>query len=231
MQTDEQFQSLCRFTQEYLTESAAHRDEEWLRRFPRSAEYRWVHTLNVLANADRILAGEGADAEVGDIVRTAVILHDVSMFDCEHSVHGRVSAEIAERHLSAEGYPEDFIDRVSRTIAEHGTDFDTLTPEEMGARFSWEGKVLIEADILDKLGASALTNALLVLGKEERLAHECRSALEQGRTMQRAVFFKDYLWTRTGRQMAEDRFGFFLAFLERLTEEVIDEVKPAREDK
>ena len=80
----------------------------------------------------------------------------------------------------------------------------------------------MEADILDKLGASTIASGLLYLGKQEKLAHECRAGLAEGPTMKRADFFKDYLWTETGRQLARERFGFFVEFLEKLADEVVE---------
>jgi HD superfamily phosphodiesterase len=221
MLNEEQFRQICKFTQRHLRDSAASSEQAWLKDFPRAAEHRWYHTLCVLRNAERILVEERASRDTADVVRVAAILHAVSMFDCEHAIHGRVSAEIAERYLSEQNYPGEFVSRVARAIAEHGVDFDALSPDEMGAAFSWEGKVLIEADILDKLGASAVTGALLVLGQEQRLSFECHALLSKGRAMSRAVYFKDYFWTETGKRMAEDRFGFFLKFLEQLSDEVI----------
>ena len=160
MLTDDQFRHLCHYTQTYLNETAAKSKQEWLKNFPRAAEHRWRHTLNVLRNAEQILAGEGASDDQTAVVRTAVILHDISMFVCDHEIHGRVSAEIAEKHLLELGYPKDFVSRVARAIAEHGTDLGPLPPEEQGALFSWEGKVVLEADILDKLGASTITDSV-----------------------------------------------------------------------
>src|SRR3989304_1629900 len=122
MPTDEQIRHLCDFSRLYLNETAAQSEQEWLKDFPRAAEHRWQHTLNVLFNAEKIMAGEGVRDDRADVVRTAVILHDISMFVCDHEIHGRVSAEIAERHLLAKGYPKDFGRRVTRAIAEHGTD-------------------------------------------------------------------------------------------------------------
>jgi uncharacterized protein len=222
MLTDDRFRHLCTFVRQYLEETAARSEQEWGRRFPRAAEHRWRHTLNVMCNAEKILAGEEADDDVADVVRVAAVLHDVSMFVCDHSVHGRVSAEIAEKYLLEQGYPEEFVARVARAIDEHGTDFGPLPPEEQGALFSWAGKVLVEADILDKLGASAIVNGLLYLGKQEKLSHECRAALAEGPTMKRAAFFKDYLWTETGKRLAEERFGFFIRFLDQLADEVVE---------
>jgi uncharacterized protein len=222
MLTGDQFHHLCIFVCHYLEETAAKSEQEWVRRFPRAAEHRWRHTLNVLRNAERILVGEGADDDVADVVRVAAVLHDVSMFVCDHSVHGQVSADIAEDYLREQGYPEEFVARVAQAIEEHGTDFGPLPPEEQGALFSWAGKVLVEADILDKLGASAIADGLLYLGKQDKLSHETRATLAEGPIMERAAFFKDYLWTETAKRSAEERFGFLVAFLEQLAEEVVE---------
>lgn len=222
----EQLNSICKYTQAYLKVTAATSKQEWLANFPRAADHRWQHTLNVLANAEQILAGECADPDATDVVRVAAILHDISMFVCDHQIHGRVSAEIADTYLLEQGYPNEFVARVTRAIAEHGTDLGPLPPEEQGALFSWEGKVVLEADILDKLGASTITDALLVLGKKDYLGFECRKELAQGRAMERASFFKDYIWTETGKRMAEQRFAFFLQFLEQLSQEVVERSNP-----
>ena len=69
MLTDYQFHHLCTFVGQYLEETAATSEQEWVRDFPRTAEHRWQHTLNVLRNAERILAGEGAADDVADVVR------------------------------------------------------------------------------------------------------------------------------------------------------------------
>jgi len=222
MITKDQVQEIGTFVRDYLKESAASSDQEWLQSFPRAADYRWQHTLNVLANAEKILAGEGANEEQASVVRAAALLHDVSMFTCDHTIHGRVSAEIAEEYLSKHGYPDSFVQKVSKAVAEHGTDLGPIPPDEQGELFSWEGKVLLEADILDKLGASAVTNALLYLGKQDCLSHEVSHDLAEGSAFERADFFRNYIWTATGRKIAEERFSFFLEFLARLKEEVVD---------
>ena len=36
-----QFDRICAFTRKYLEETAATSDQEWVRRFPRTAEHRW----------------------------------------------------------------------------------------------------------------------------------------------------------------------------------------------
>ncbi len=227
MITKDQFQEIGTFVKDYLKESASSSDQEWVQSFPRAADHRWQHTLNVLANAEKVLEGEGASEEQASVVRAAALLHDVSMFTCDHSVHGRISAEIAEEYLSKHSYPDSFIQKVSKAVAEHGTDLGPIPPDEQGELFSWEGKVLLEADILDKLGASAVTNALLYFGEQGCLSHEVRRNLADGRAFERADFFRDYIWTTTGRKIAEERFSFFLEFLARLKEEVVEVEIPA----
>ena len=223
MISDEQCQEVKDFVKHYLQESFKKSDQEWKKNFPRSAEYRWQHTLNVLRNAEKIIEGEGVDETQADSLRFAAILHDVAMFEAEHEVHGLVGAQIAERYLFEQGYETDFIKRVCLAVAEHGIDLGPIPPANQGELLSWAGRTLIEADILDKLGASAVTSSLLMLGEQGKLNHECRFALAEGIAMQRAVFFKDYVWTETGKRLAEQRFRFFLKYLEQLAEEVVED--------
>ncbi len=222
MVTPAQLEQIREFSREYLFRTAVTSAQDWVKRFPRAAEHRWHHTLNVLRNAEAILAGETASDETAQIVRAAVYLHDVSMFVCDHEIHGQVSAQIAEEQLNKMHLPQEFVTRVTRAVAEHGTDLGPLPPAEQGAQFSWEGKVLLEADILDKLGAIAIASALLSLGAQGALPYETLAGIADGSAMERALIFKDYVWTATGRSLAKRRFDFFLEFLERLREETYE---------
>ncbi len=217
---------IAEYVRDFLSVSAETSEQEWVKSFPRAAAHRWQHTLNVLRNAEMILEGEGAADEDIAVVRVASLLHDVSMFTCDHSIHGQVSADMTIEYLTEKGFDSIIINRVSLAIAEHGTDFGDLPPAEQGEQFSWEGKVLVEADILDKLGASAITSGLMQLGEQQKLNFEARTSLLNGPTFKRADFFKDYFWTETGKQMAERRFGFFLEYLDRLQEEVVEDNLP-----
>jgi HD superfamily phosphodiesterase len=217
---------IAEYVREFLQKSAETSEQEWTKAFPRAAEHRWQHTLNVLQNAEKILEGEGSSDEDAAVVRVAALLHDVSMFTCDHSIHGQVSADMARDLLTEKGFDPGFVNRVCQAIAEHGTDFGDLSPSEQGDQFSWEGKVLVEADILDKLGASAITSGLLYLGAQDKLNFEARSELLNGPAFQRADFFKDYIWTKTGKQLARHRFGYFQEFLDRLEEEVVEHSLP-----
>jgi HD superfamily phosphodiesterase len=226
MLTEAELNQIAYYVKDFLYESVNSSDQEWVRTFPRAADHRWQHTLNVVANAEEILLGESADEEIVSVVRVAALMHDISMFTCDHSIHGQVSADMASEYLLTHDFSPDFVSRVSTAIAEHGTDFGDLSPSEQGEQFSWEGKVLVEADILDKLGVSAITNGLMYIGKQGKLNFEARDELLNSATYDRADFFKNYFWTETGRQMANRRFLFFEEYLDRLKEEVIDSDMP-----
>jgi HD superfamily phosphodiesterase len=221
---------IAEYVREFLHESVETSEQGWVKSFPRAAEHRWQHTLNVLENAEKILGGEGSSDEDVAVVRVAALLHDVSMFTCDHSIHGQVSADMATEFLRDNGFDLEFVNRVSRAIAEHGTDFGDLPPSEQGDQFSWEGKVLVEADILDKLGASTIANGLMHLGEQHKLNFEAREGLLNGPTFKRANFFKDYFWTETGKRIARRRFSFFQDFLDRLEEEVVEYSLPGWEE-
>jgi len=220
---------VAEYVKRFLYNSVEASEQEWVKSFPRAADHRWQHTLNVLDNAEQILEGEGASDDKVAIVRVAALLHDVSMFTCDHSIHGQVSADMATKYLIEKGFDTISINRVSQAIAEHGTDFGDLPPAEQGNQFSWEGKVLIEADILDKLGASAITSGLMYLGEQNKLNFEARRGLKDSATFDRADFFRNYFWTATGKRMAKRRFTFFLEYLDRLQEEVVEHTLPSWE--
>lgn len=133
---------------------------------------------------------------------------------------------MAREYLLESNFSRDFVERVSIAIAEHGTEFGDLPPAKQGEQFSWEGKVLVEADILDKLGASAVTSGLMYLGKQDKLNFDARKGLLDSSTYERAEFFKDYFWTKTGKEMAKRRFAFFGEYLDRLQEEVVETDMP-----
>ncbi len=213
---------ISEYVRQFLFDSVEISEQEWVKSFPRAADHRWQHTLNVFENAERILDGERAPDDKAAVVRVAALMHDVSMFTCDHSIHSQVSADMATEFLVEKEFDPNFVNRVSQAIAEHGTDFGDLPPSEQGKQFSWEGKVLVEADILDKLGASAITSGLLYLGGQNKLNYEACKGLMDGSAFKRADFFKDYFWTDTGNQMAKRRFGFFLEYLARLQEEVVE---------
>jgi len=175
------------------------------------------HVLRVLALAERIAEAEGANMEV---VRTAVLLHDIAHGQPEHHLR---SAERARELLSDE--PPDFVEAVAHAIEAHrfraGPQPRTL-----------EAKVVSDADKLDAIGAVGVARAFALSGhRGERLFAplddiDPRSPPSGGdHTAVHEFVFKlsrlrDLLYTKTAREIARDRHEFMVAFFQRLDAEV-----------
>lgn len=177
------------------------------------------HVLRVLLLAERIARAEGADLQ---IVRAAVLLHDVGRVDEEQGdgCHARIGATRAREILC--GHPQDKVEAVAEAIAAHRFRRGP-SPQSL------EAKVLYDADKLDALGAIGIARAYAMAGhKGQRLWAEANGDSDDGgddRTPVQEFAFKlsrlkDNLFTATARQIAADRHHFMVRFFQRLTEEV-----------
>ena len=119
------------------------------------AAHDFDHVLRVLALAERIGQAEGADME---IVRAAVLLHDVARAEEERSgvCHAKAGAERARQILA--GQPADKLEAVAQAIASHRFR-DKIAPQAL------EAKVLYDADKLDAIGAIGIARAYALAGK------------------------------------------------------------------
>jgi len=185
------------------------------------------HVLRVVQMAGRIAEKEGADAE---IVRTAALLHDISrledsalLMQADPKTDHAVLAARAVRGILA-GEPPEFIDAVAHAIEAHRFRND-IEPQTLEAR------VLFDADKLDSIGAIGVARAFAYAGtlgnplwgdipegylpaakdKTHTPRHEYEMKLKR---------LKDRLYTATGRQIAEGRHAFMVAFFEQMAAEV-----------
>ncbi|NLE76792.1 MAG: HD domain-containing protein [Chloroflexi bacterium] len=187
------------------------------------------HVLRVLALAERIAQAEGADMEV---VRTAVLLHDVARADEAGTgqCHAALGAARARQILC--GHPSEKVEAVAQAIATHR--FREGSPPQ-----TLEAQVLYEADKLDAMGAVGVARAYAcagLLGQRiwgEVPAGYAARAPEAGRGdgesaehtpvhefRFKLTRLKETLQTPTGRRLAEDRHAFMCAFFDRLEAEV-----------
>lgn len=191
----------------------------------------FTHVLRVLALAERLAAMEGADL---DIVRTAVLLHDVARpednnmdsgfaLEVEQEADHAVLAGRAARRI-LQGADPDFVDAVVHAIEAHRFRND-IEPQTVEAR------VLFDADKLDAIGAVGVARAFAYAGrhgmplwgavsKDYRPGeseevhtphHEFEVKLKQ---------IKDRLYTDSGRRMAEARHRVMVAFFEQIAAEM-----------
>lgn len=150
-----------RFVRGYLEASVNNEDKGGqMRWYPwHSATYRFNHIKNVVALATDIAEAEGANV---DVVRVAALFHDVSKLEAEQDYHAEAGARVAREYLTSHGeFPVSFVEEVCAAVSEHSYQgpLDEL-PLEM--------RCLIEADLLDKVGANGSMLLLLRMGYESR---------------------------------------------------------------
>jgi len=166
------------FVYDYLAASVeGDEDGGRMRWYPwHSAEYRFNHIQNVIEIATTIADREGAAI---DVVRVSALFHDISKLEANQEVHAEEGARVTREYLqTCDNLPQSFIDEVCQSVAEHsyqGPLSDT----------SLETQSLIEADILDKIGANGTVLILLRMGYESRThtdaAEMVDRVLERGR--------------------------------------------------
>ena len=152
---------MAEFVREYLEASVENEDDGGrMRWYPwHSADYRFNHIMNVVDLAAEIAEREGADV---DVVRVAALFHDVAKLDAEQDVHAEAGANVARKYLESHGdFPDSFVDRVCRIVENHSYQGPVTD-------LSLEAQCLIEADILDKVGANGAALMLLRTGYESR---------------------------------------------------------------
>jgi uncharacterized protein len=159
--SESEFEEMAAFVREYLEASVETEDDGGrMRWYPwHSATYRFNHVLNVVDLAEEIARKEGADI---DVVRVAALFHDVAKLEAEQDVHAEAGANVAREYLESHGeYPGSFVDRVCRLVENHSYQGPVTD-------LSVEAQCLIEADILDKVGANGAALMLLRTGYEAR---------------------------------------------------------------
>jgi uncharacterized protein len=188
------------------------------------------HVLRVLTLAERLAQAEGADLE---IVRTAALLHDISRLDDDHSGQFALSVEAEADHAVLAGREArrilsdadpDFVEAVVHAIEAHRFR-NEIEPQTI------EAKVLFDADKLDAIGAIGVARAFAYSGRHGLpLWGEVSADYVPGTSQERHTphhefivklkQIKDRLQTASGRQIAEARHRFMVAFFERMADEV-----------
>ncbi|MFB6109481.1 MAG: HD domain-containing protein [Halodesulfurarchaeum sp.] len=182
--TDDAFESMAEFVYDYLRASVENEgDGGRMRWYPwHSAEYRFNHIMNVVDLAAEIAEKEGANT---DVVRVAALFHDIAKLEADQEVHPEAGARVAREYLEThEHVPASFVDQVCRAIENHSHQGDL-------GEVSLETRCLIEADLLDKVGANGIVLMLLRMGYEARThmdaAEMVQRVLDRGRNAKKRV--------------------------------------------
>jgi uncharacterized protein len=209
--SEQEFEEMKEFVYEYL--SASVKNEEGggrMRWYPwHSADYRFNHILNVVDLAKTIAEREGADV---DVARVAGLFHDIAKLDADQEVHAEEGARVAREYLESHGeFPESFVDQVCKAVENHSYQGDL-------SRLSKETQSLIEADMLDKVGANGTALMLLRMGYEARTHMAAAEMVD--RVLERGKDASARVQSETARDIAHRRLKRVKWFREWLEDEV-----------
>lgn len=217
--SDEDFAEMKGFVRDYLAASVESEDDGGrMRWYPwHSASYRFNHILNVVELATDIAEAEGADV---DVVRVAAVFHDVAKLEAEQDVHAEAGARIAREYLNSRTeYPESFVEQVCSAVADHSYEGDL-------ADVPLETQCLMEADLLDKVGANGTTLMLLRMGYESRTHMDANEMV--GRVLERGEDAVSRVRSETAESIAHQRIKRVRWFKEWLEGEIagMDPIEP-----
>ena len=211
--SDEEFEEMKRFVHDYLAASVESEDDGGrMRWYPwHSAEYRFNHILNVVELAAEIAESEGANV---DATRVAALFHDIAKLEVDQDLHAEEGARIAREYLTSHGdYPASFVDEVCTAVENHSYQGE-LTD------LALETQCLIEADLLDKVGANGTALMLLRMGYESRTHIDAAEMV--GRVLERGRDARDRVQSDTAESICHRRLKRVKWFQEWLESEVAD---------
>jgi uncharacterized protein len=211
--SEDEFEEMREFVRDYLTASVETEEEGGrMRWYPwHSAEYRFNHILNVVDLATEIARKEGANV---DVTRVAALFHDIAKLEAEQDRHAEVGANIAKEYLTTRGeYPPSFVEQVAQAVEDHSYQGELTN-------LPLETQCLIEADILDKVGANGATLLLLRMGYESRTHMDASEMVE--RVIERGRDAEERIRSDTAESVAHRRLKRVVWLKEWLEAEVAD---------
>lgn len=209
--SDEQFEEMKAFVHDYLEASVENEEEGGrMRWYPwHSAEYRFNHIRNVTELATKIAEAEGANV---DVTRVAALFHDIAKLEADQDVHAEEGARVAREFLESHGdYPKSFVDQVCQAVRDHSYQGDL---EDVPL----EARCLMEADLLDKVGANGTTLMLLRMGYEARSHMDANEMV--GRVLERGEDAVSRVVSDTAKSLAHQRIKRVRWFKEWLEGEI-----------
>jgi len=211
--TDHEFAEMEQFVYDYLSASVQTEDDGGrMRWYPwHSADYRFNHIKNVVDLARKI--GKNEDADL-DVITVAALFHDISKLEAPQDIHAEEGASVAREYLTSRcEFPQSFVEEVCTAIEAH-------SHQGSLAELPLETQCLIEADILDKIGANGTALMLLRMGYESRTHMDAARMVD--RVFQRGKDHVDRLESDTAESIAHQRLKRVKWFREWLEEEVAE---------
>ncbi len=183
------------------------------------------HVLRVYYMAEDLARKEDADIEM---VRAAVLLHDVQVEAGERQAHHEAAAAFAARVLQAQGWPQKRIAAVQHCIRAHRFRQPSESPQTI------EAKVVFDADKLDAIGAVGAARAIaysLAAGgpifapPSERFMQTGETEAGEPYSAYHEYLFKlrkiqDRIFTPSAAAIAAERSRLMAAFFDNLAREM-----------
>jgi len=150
----------------------------------------------------------------------AAYLHDISVVDYGVQEHQRMSAAMASEFLQEIDVPEQRIKKVEQAILLHTAPLPAERRDEAGI----EGRILYDADQLGRLSGLAVVTSLIEFGARypNRAINGDVLAGILRHIEERFVELYQSLYTAPAREMAQEKFGSTLAFLDGVIEHLSD---------
>ena len=155
-----------------------------------------------------------------DALVIAGYLHDISTAAHGYNDHQRESARMAAQFLQQHQFPPERIQRVEQAILYH----ETSASNEQRTPIPIEARILYDADRLGRLSGLSVVTSLIEFGSRypdrpmtsEMLASMLRHIEE------RFIDLYQSLYTETAREMAREKFGKTIDFLDGVIEHLSD---------
>ncbi|KLK87827.1 phosphohydrolase [Methanoculleus sediminis] len=181
--------------------------------FRESGAHGFDHTGRVVRLCEHLAAREGADMAV---LIPAALFHDIARpLEEETGVpHEEEGARIAESYLRSVRYPEDRIAAIVHAIRAHRYS-SGIAPETQEAR------ILSDADNLDAMGAVGIARTFIRAGEHGRGIADAT-----GHFHEKLLNLRDLMYTKSAREIAEERHAFLVAFLKTLDGEIGARIPP-----
>lgn len=185
------------------------------------ASHDFQHIERVLQNAESILETEQEANR--EIVRIAVLLHDVS--DKKYT-DSKENEDALLNSLDLSDSQKQQIKEIIESVSFNGG-------HEVAAK-SIEAKIVRDADRLDAIGAVGIARTFAYGGAKGRKLYDdaeeirvqmseeeyrSKSTASVTHFYEKLLLLKDLMTTEKGKQMAEERHSFMVAFLQQLKNE------------
>jgi len=200
------------------------------------AAHDYDHLVRVTALADKIQSIEGGDQPT---IWAAVAFHDLGQ-ERERKYggdHAFIGAELAEEQLKDTPFPQQSIPAVQQAIREHRMTGGVI-PQTL------EGRILYDADKIDCLGAIGIGRLYCITGRynqkvyapipddlvepiDPQMIRILRRRPDYSPSIEFQLLFgnlPERMTTKTGRQMAHERYTYMQEFFTHLRLEVEGEL-------